>query len=42
MYLKGPKFSGQPFTLDELVDKLKGKEEKPSLLIDYLQDAMIS
>lgn len=33
------KFSGQPFTLDELIDKLKGKEEKPSLLIDYLQDA---
>lgn len=33
------KFSGQTFTLDELVDKLKGKEERPALLIDYLQDA---
>jgi hypothetical protein len=33
------KFSGHQFTLDELVDKLKGKEERPSLLIDYLQDA---
>jgi hypothetical protein len=33
------KFSGQSFTLDELVDKLKGKEERPALLIDYLHDA---
>ena len=31
------KYSGNPFTLDELVSKLKGKEEKPTLLIDYLK-----
>jgi hypothetical protein len=34
------RFSGQQFTLDELVDKLKGREERPSLLIDYLQEAI--
>src|SRR5215211_1873382 len=28
------RFSGQLFTLDELVEKLKGKEERPSVLID--------
>lgn len=31
------KFSGNLFTIDELVDKLKGREEKPTLLIDYLR-----
>jgi site-specific recombinase XerD len=33
----GLRFAGTPFTLDELVDKLKGKEQKPVLLIEYLQ-----
>lgn len=31
------KFTGNPFAIDELVNKLKGKEEKPTLLIDYLK-----
>jgi hypothetical protein len=31
------KFSTEPFTIDELVNKLKGKEEKPTLLIEYLK-----
>lgn len=31
------KFSGKPFTLDDLVNKLKGKEEKPTLLIEHLK-----
>jgi len=30
------KFTNNPFTLDDLVNMLKGKEEKPTLLIDYL------
>lgn len=32
------KFSGIDFTLDELVDKLRAKEERPVLLIDYLEE----
>lgn len=32
------RFSGSPFSIDELVDKLKGKESKPTLLIDYLEE----
>lgn len=31
------KFSTQPFTIDELVNKLKGKEERPTLLVEYLK-----
>lgn len=31
------RFSGEEFSLDELVSKLKGKEEEPELLIEYLQ-----
>ncbi|HEY6503186.1 MAG TPA: phage integrase SAM-like domain-containing protein, partial [Chitinophagaceae bacterium] len=31
------KLSGNQFTMDELVDKLKGNEEKPALLINYLK-----
>ena len=31
------KFSGNPFSIDELVDKLKGREEKSTLLIEYLR-----
>ena len=31
------KFSTQPFTIDELVNKLKGKEDRPTLLIEYLK-----
>ncbi len=31
------KYSGSEFTMDELVNKIKGKEEKPLLLIDYLE-----
>src|SRR5258705_6803103 len=30
------KFSTQPFTIDELANKLKGREERPTLLIEYL------
>jgi len=30
------KFARTPFTIDELVDAIKGKEEKPALLLDYL------
>ena len=32
------KFSGNTFTIDELVDKIKGKESKPTLLIDFLEE----
>ncbi len=32
------RFSRQAFTIDELVDKIKGKEERPTLLIDYLKE----
>jgi site-specific recombinase XerD len=32
------KFAGDPFTIDELMDKIKGKEERPVLLMDYLQE----
>ncbi len=32
------KYSGLDFTLDELLDKLKGKEERPMLLMDYLEE----
>ena len=31
------KFSTQPFTIDERVNKLKGKQERPTLLIEYLK-----
>ncbi len=30
------KFSRTPFTIDELVSKIKGKEERPVLLVEYL------
>jgi site-specific recombinase XerD len=32
------KYSRQIFTIDELVDKIKGVEERPTLLIDYLKE----
>lgn len=32
------KFSGDPFTLDELVKKIKGDEEKPLLVTEFLQE----
>lgn len=32
------KFSTQQFTIDELVNKIKGKEERPMLLIEYLNE----
>jgi hypothetical protein len=31
------KFSGVPFTIDEFISKMKGIEEGPELLIDFLQ-----
>jgi site-specific recombinase XerD len=31
------KYSGLVFTIDELVDKIKGKDEKPALLNEYLE-----
>lgn len=32
------RFSRQAFTIRELIDKIKGNEDKPTLLIDYLKD----
>ena len=32
------KYAGIDFTLDELVDKLRGKEERPVLLMEYLEE----
>lgn len=32
------RFSREIFTIDELVNKMKGKEEQPSLLIDFLKE----
>jgi len=32
------RFSRQNFTIDELVNKIKGTEERPTLLIDYLKE----
>ena len=32
------RFSGNGFTIDELIDKIKGKESKPTLLIDFLEE----
>lgn len=33
------RFSRQTFTLGELMDKIKGKEERPTLLLDYLKES---
>lgn len=30
-------YSGEPFSMDQIVNKLKGKDEKPELLVDYLR-----
>ncbi len=32
------KHSGREFTIDELITKLKGKGEKPTLLVEYLEE----
>lgn len=32
------KYQNEPFTIDELMDKMKGKEERPVLLMDYLEE----
>lgn len=32
------KFSREDFTIDELVDKIRGREERPTLLIDFLKE----
>lgn len=32
------RFTGVSFTIDELVNKIKGKEEAPALLMDYLEE----
>ena len=32
------KYSGVSFTIDELVSKLKGQDEKPELLMNYLEE----
>lgn len=34
------KFSRDVFIIDELVDKMKGREESPTLLIDYLKEGV--
>jgi hypothetical protein len=31
------KYGGLPFTIGELTDKIIGKEERPTLLMDYLE-----
>ncbi len=31
------RFSGEDFSIDELINKLKGKEDEPELLIEYLE-----
>jgi hypothetical protein len=28
----------EPFSIDDLVNKIKGKEEKPQLLIEFLEE----
>ncbi|WP_162303937.1 site-specific integrase [Paracnuella aquatica] len=35
---EGFHYNGLDFTIDELVEKIKGKEEAPTLLMDYLED----
>ena len=32
------RFSGEFFSIDDFVDKLKGKEQKPQLLIDFMEE----
>ena len=32
------RFSREAFTIDELVNKIKGKESSPTLLLDYLKE----
>jgi hypothetical protein len=32
------KYNGVVFTIDELVEKIKGKDERPALLNDYLEE----
>jgi site-specific recombinase XerD len=34
------RFSGVPFTIDELINKMKGTEDGPELLIDFLQQGI--
>ncbi|MES1181222.1 MAG: Arm DNA-binding domain-containing protein [Flavobacterium sp.] len=35
------KFMRQKFTIDDIVTKLKGTEDKPELLVDYLQHGLL-
>lgn len=35
------RYSASNFTIDELVDKIKGKDKKPELLIDFLEEEII-
>jgi site-specific recombinase XerD len=37
----GLKFAGNDFTIDELIDRIKGKENKPTLLIDFLEEGNV-
>jgi site-specific recombinase XerD len=32
------RFSGVPFSIDELVDKIKGKEARPELLMEFMEE----
>lgn len=32
------RFCGVPFSIDEFVNKIKGKEEKPQLLVEFLEE----
>lgn len=36
------RFTKEAFTIGELADKIKGKEEKPTLLIDYLKEGTVA
>ena len=33
------RFAGEQFSIDELANKIKGKEQKPQYLIEYIQEA---
>ena len=34
------RISGEPFSLDELVMKVKGKEKRPELLMEYMEEGI--
>lgn len=34
------RFSGNPFTIDELVNKIRSREARPTLLIEFLEEGI--